>query len=132
MSDDERIARFFDRLEEGSFKARPPAINAEHLAELLASESRERHFFRSVRALAEHRENVGRDHFGNAYRNRDNLAEAAEEIADFCIYLYLEGERAHAETNERDGADLLLQACSEAISALETAMSFTSKLRGSP
>lgn len=125
-------SKFFTRIEEGSFPSRPPAVNQEHLKELLAQEDRERHFFRSVISLAEHRFVEGEGLFGDAFMEKDLMAEAADEIADFLNYLYMRAERTEREGGDTGAEVVLLQACKEVIGGLETAMNYRAKRRGSP
>lgn len=127
-----RPSQFFNRVEEGSFPARPPAVNQEHLRELIAQEDRERHFFRSVIALSEHRFAEGEGLFGDAFMEKDLMAEAADEIADFLNYLYMRAERTEREGGDTGAEVVLLQACKEVIGGLETAMAYQGKRRGSP
>jgi hypothetical protein len=118
ISTDETLAEFFDRLEAGMFHLKAPA--------------KERAFFRQVKALAKHREREGRVKFGLDYLGHDAMANVAEEAVDAVLYLYLRGLRTRRETGEDEGLDLLLQASSQFIGALETAMQYPAKRRGSP
>ena len=126
------LNEFLGALEDGSFPMRPSAISEEHLRELVAKEQRDRQFFRSLRALAEHRYAEGIELYGDSYMEKDLLAEAADEIADFLNYLYMRAARTEREGGGRDGQDILMQACKEVIGGLETAMSYPAKRRGSP
>lgn len=126
------LNEFLASVEEGSFPVRPSAISPEHLRELVAREQRERQFFRSLRALAEHRYAEGVELYGDSYMEKDLLAEAADEIADFINYLYMRAARTEREGGGRDGQDILMQACKQVIEGLETAMEYPAKRRGSP
>ena len=92
----------------------------------------DRRFFRSVRALAEHREREGRSKFGYGYLEHNFTANVSEEIADVLIYACLRNLRTLRETGETEGLEILLQGSSEVIGGLETMLRYPAKRRGSP
>lgn len=83
-------------------------------------------------ALCERRERHGRDHFGFAYLDRDNIAEAAEEAADLLLYMYLHQLGAERKGDADEGRDLAYTAAFHAAQAYDALVRLKSKRSGSP
>jgi ATP-dependent RNA circularization protein (DNA/RNA ligase family) len=92
-------------------------------------------WFEQFKHLAVTRERAGRDEFGFAYLspNRDNIAEAAEELGDFIVYVFLDSLRARRENGGDDeDIDVVLTAASLAAQAFEHLSRLKHKRRGAP
>src|SRR5262245_41008713 len=86
--------------------------------------------FSFLRKLCEDRESAGRDTFGLAYLERDNLAAAAEELGDFIIYLHLEALQHLRATGGTEDSDLTRTAAWKAVEAYEAICELAAKRKG--
>lgn len=108
---------FWTALEAGMFPGEPPE------------------WFEAFKHLAVSREQAGRDTFGFAYLSpeRDNLAEAAEEIADFAVYMLLESLKQRRMNDGEDADfDVVLTSVSLVARAFEQLQRLRAKRRGAP
>lgn len=78
-------------------------------------------------AICRHREMTGRRIFGDAYLNRDNIAEAWEEAADLANYAFFEALQRRNQGKD-DRMDLALMAAHHAAMAHLTLL----RLRDTP
>ena len=113
----ETLTEFFSRLQAGIFPPNIPELPGDWI---------------SFRRECEARELAGRETFGNAYRDRDNRAEAMEECSDLTMYAWLD----YLQHLERTGGDedfaLVLSAAHHGYLAHKAFQALAAKRRGSP
>lgn len=117
MANDHTSNDFWTALEAGMFPGEPPE------------------WFEQFKHLAVSRERAGRDAFGFEYLSpeRDNLGEAAEEIADFAVYLLLESLKQRRMNDGVDeDFDVALTAVAHTAQAFEQLQRLRAKRRGAP
>ena len=115
MANDRTSHDFWTALEAGMFPGEAPE------------------WFFAFKAKAVARERAGRDTFGFEYLSpdRDNLAEAVEELADFVIYLSLESLKQRRMNDGVDeDFDVVLSSSALAVRAFEQLQRLRHKRRG--
>lgn len=116
--DDHTFASFFDRFEESHMGwQRPDYETPAHL--------------QSLRLQCQQREVAGRKSFGNAYLQRDNIAEAREEISDCVNYLHFEALKNELRGRDPEW-DLVLEAAECMAEAYRHLAHLDARYRGAP
>ena len=110
--DERTIGQFYDRLQSALFRGKPSAS------------------FLRFRALAEEREQEGRERYGLAYLGKRNELEAQEEGADLANYLAFAIFQAR-QRGEDEEWSTALEAARHAFLACEFAMRHEAKRKGS-
>lgn len=118
MTDDEAFHEFWSRLESSYGGWISPAYN-------IPDEQIQ------LRHLATQRERAGRPEFGDAWRDRDNIAELAEELADAINYLYFETRRDDAENIDPEW-DVVLEIADALLTAQRLLPTLYRKHKGAP
>jgi hypothetical protein len=107
-SSDATLGAFFNQLTEASFPYNKG--ERDHIPK----------WFFDYYRMAASREKMGRKKFGHAYLSRNNPAEAMEEVADYCNYMFQETLRRR-RLGEDEEADIALTGALHAARAFECA-----------